>query len=241
MYNDVEERNRFISDFKIPIFYDPIDYGSLPTTVIKKDQDWDNISKIYQQEKIVVVDNFLEYKFVDMLRKYALITNVRDDFYMDYCATNFFRTQGSLWFKLLSNIVDESKSNIPLLTDYNFERAWSFIYSNVGNGVNIHSDPANVTFNLWVTPNECMYDEPEFNGLEIWKVSRPSNWSPEKYTGSTQLASKLIEEKKTTSTIIPYKHNRLVIFDSSFFHRSLPVRTKPGYQNKRINYTFLYS
>ena len=241
MYNDVEERNRFISDFNIPIYYEPIDYNSLPTAVLNKDQDWDDISKLYLQEKIVVVDNFLEPRFIDILRKYTLITNIRDDFYPDYCATNFFRKQGSLWFKLLSNIVDECKSDIPLLKDYKSERAWSFIYSNTSNGVNIHTDPASITLNLWVTPDECMYDKQGLNGMEIWKVSRPSSWSPEEYTGNSQLASKIIEDKKTTSTIIPYKHNRLVIFDSSLFHRSQPVLSKPGYQNKRINYTFLFS
>ena len=241
MYDDVEERNKFIADFKIPILYEPIDYSSLPTTVFNRNHDWNLISKIYERDKIVVVEDFLEPEFTDTLRKYALITNIREDKYKDYSATNFSRKQGRLWFKLLSNIVDESKANIPLLNNFTFERAWSFIYSNVSGGVGIHSDPANITFNLWVTPEECIDDIQGFNGLEIWKVPRPADWTPELYLGAGVNALALLEASNIKSTIIPYKNNRVAIFDSTFFHRSQPVRCKPGYQNKRINYTFLYS
>lgn len=241
VYNDVEDRNKFITDFKIPILYEPIDYSSLPVTVINRSHNWSLISEIYEREKIVVVDNFLEPEFTDTLRKYTLISNIREDIYVDYSAINFSREHGHLWFKLLSNIVDESIDSIPLLKGFTFERAWSFIYSNISEGINIHSDPAKITLNLWVTPDDCMDGDLESNGLEIWKVSRPSDWTPNLYTGAGANALSLINANDSKSIIIPYKNNRLAIFDSSFFHRSQPVRCKSGYQNKRINYTFLYS
>ncbi len=39
---------------------------------------------------------------------------------------------------------------------------------------------------------------------------------------------------------VPYKCNRAAIFDSSFVHRSLPARFRPGMRNRRINLTFLF-
>ncbi len=39
---------------------------------------------------------------------------------------------------------------------------------------------------------------------------------------------------------VPYKGNRMVLFDSSLYHRTDKLRFKPGYANRRINLTFLF-
>jgi hypothetical protein len=39
---------------------------------------------------------------------------------------------------------------------------------------------------------------------------------------------------------VPYRQNRAVIFDSALFHRSGRVSFKPGYANRRINFTLLF-
>ena len=241
MYSDVEERNRFISDFNIPIYYEPIDYNSLPTVVLNKDQDWDSINITYEKEKIVIIDNFLNIKFAEMLRNYTLITNIRHDIYPDYAAINFCRKEGFLWFKALSNIVDECKLYMPFLKDYNFERAWSFIYTRISGGVRMHADPAAVNLNLWVTPEESIHHKPEYNGLDIWKLRRPEKWLHKDYNANPSKSLKYINDNNIIPVNVPYKYNRVTAFDSSYFHQSLPVRTKPGYHNRRINYTFLFS
>lgn len=39
---------------------------------------------------------------------------------------------------------------------------------------------------------------------------------------------------------VPYKANRMVLFDSSLYHRTDDFRFKRGYRNRRINLTYLY-
>ena len=47
--------------------------------------------------------------------------------------------------------------------------------------------------------------------------------------------------EKCSKKIIPYKFNRVVVFDSRKIHESLLSRFKEGYENRKINYTFLYA
>ena len=39
---------------------------------------------------------------------------------------------------------------------------------------------------------------------------------------------------------VPYRRNRMVLFDSGRFHRSASYNFKPGYKNRRINLTYLF-
>ena len=39
---------------------------------------------------------------------------------------------------------------------------------------------------------------------------------------------------------VPYKQNRAVLFHSSYFHETQRHKFKPGYTNRRINYTLLF-
>lgn len=241
MYNDVIERNQFIDAFNIPILYQPIEYDNLHCKVVNEKQDWDHINKTYEQDSVVIIDNFLYENFVEELRKYTLLTNIRQDLYQDYAALNFHRKQGLLWFKVLSNIVDECKVYMPFLKNYNFDRAWSFIYTNISGGVKMHADPAAVNFNLWVTPEDSMNLSHDHNGLSIWQIRRPIEWEHKDYNENPEKSFEFIKKNNIAPINIPYRYNRVAAFDSSYFHESLPVRTKPGYQNRRINYTFLFS
>ena len=50
----------------------------------------------------------------------------------------------------------------------------------------------------------------------------------------------LLRPSGYANVTIPYKQNRAVIFDSFLFHKSQPRKFKTGYENRRINLTFLY-
>ena len=39
---------------------------------------------------------------------------------------------------------------------------------------------------------------------------------------------------------VPYRRNRVVIFDSDLFHRTDDLDFRPGYENRRINVTMLF-
>ena len=92
--------------------------------------------------------------------------------------------------------------------------------------------------NLWVLPNECVVDEK--NGLIIYDIKPPLSWTYEEYNSSTELIRKYLDYTKSKKTIIPYSCNRLLIFNSKYFHETNNVSMKDGPMNRRVNYTFMF-
>jgi hypothetical protein len=133
---------------------------------------------------------------------------------------------------------------MPFLHDRQFDRAWAFIYNNESGGVPVHADPAAINLNFWVTPDSSMNLKPGFNGLDIWKIYPPADWDYGRYNSQSPISRKRVDaflnENAPSLVSIEYKFNRVVVFDSMFFHQSNPVSSKPGYENRRINYTLLY-
>ncbi len=241
LYNDVVEQSVFFKNNGIFNFSEFISLEDIPgREVLNFNNDWDRIEKEYRENKFTVVDNFLTPEFAFRLRKFMLFTNLRQDIYCDYAAINYRPEPGSVWLPILSNLVKECKEKLNFLNGLSFERAWSFIYTNNSNGVNLHADPASVNINFWVTPDECFNFFNEHNGLDVWPVTRPDDWVHEDYNGNSKKAEAYLSQFNVTPYKINYKFNRAVIFDSSFFHKTQPVSCKPGYENRRINYTLLY-
>ena len=46
--------------------------------------------------------------------------------------------------------------------------------------------------------------------------------------------------RQNGSADVPYKANRMVLFDSDLLHETAPLRFKKGYKNRRINVTLLF-
>ena len=91
--------------------------------------------------------------------------------------------------------------------------------------------------NIWVTPDECVHDHNK-NGLRIFNKKSPKEWTWKQYNGSAVLIEDFLRGAKYD--IIPYRYNRAVIFRGNTFHSTDNVHMKPGLENRRVNYTFLY-
>lgn len=203
-------------------------------------QDWSSINNSYNTNRVVVIDNFLIEEYCLRLRKFFLYYNKLEDRYGDYAAINFYKQQDRIWFPLLTSITEELKEAAPFLNDLICERGWAFIYDTQSMGVPVHADPASTNVNFWVTPNECMNKLAGHNGLDIWKIYPPGDWPWEDYNRNATRINQFISENEPEKITIDYKFNRVIIFDSLFFHKTNPITCKPGYENRRINYTFLY-
>lgn len=216
MYSDEKEYVNFIFDSGIIISNEQLgEVEPLPQKILSS-QDWDKINREYMINNYVVIDNYLHSEYLNRIRNFVLHINKRHDYYGEYAAVNFHpNSQNTFWFPILSNIVIESKTNLECLEHTEFNRGWAFIYNQICNGIPLHVDAnSNVTLNLWVTPEDCLLSDENHNGLIIYNNDK--------------------------EIIIPYKCNRLVIFDSKKFHKSQNVRSKTGYTNKRINFAFLF-
>lgn len=244
MYNDASEYLDFLMRNKVLISTE--DFQKTDRLPIKAlaDRDWNAINEAFTRDRVVVIDNFLDPACTERLRKFFLFFNNREERYPDYAAINISRQNSQIWFPLLTNITEECRERMPFLEGKAFDRAWAFIYNNESGGVPVHADPAAININFWVTPDDCMNLKEGFNGLDIWKIYPPAEWDYGSYNsqsaGSMQRVTAFLEANVPSKVHIEYKFNRVVIFDSMFFHKSQPVSSKPGYDNRRINYTFLY-
>jgi hypothetical protein len=238
-YLDFLRKNDFVISTE-----DLFNLDHLDTTVLN-DQNWSELGEFYHNNSYVIIDNFLKTDFALRLKNFVLYTNIRCDFYDDYESINFRREKNHYWFPLLTNLITELKKNFQHLQDLDFVRAWSFIYNNISNGTSIHADPAKINFNLWVTEENCLVKKNDHNGMEIWKTIPPDEyWTSFKkylnYKGNSDIAHKYFKLNSLEPIKINYQFNRMIIFNSQFFHRSQPIASNPGFENSRINYTFLF-
>lgn len=190
-------------------------------------KNWFFYNLLFKLRGYVVIDNFLREDVCEYLRKYMLDNDDYSQIYSDYKAIDIVNIP-----KLTKNF-----SNISLLKNRKFLRSWSFIYDNQARGVLPHADPASINVNIWVTPDHSILDKTK-NGLTIWNIEPPRDWTWKDYNADRYKINCFLENKKSID--VKYKYNRAIIFKSKYFHSTSEVSTKPGHENKRINYTFLF-
>ena len=69
----------------------------------------------------------------------------------------------------------------------------------------------------------------------------PPEWSFAEYNRVREEKGKVLAKiTGGDNTVVPYRQNRLVMFNSALFHKTDRLRFKKGYLNRRINLTFLF-
>lgn len=129
---------------------------------------------------------------------------------------------------------------------HHLKETWAYKYESSSDederrtGIHVHADDAMVNVNLWITPDEANLD-PDSGGLVIYTVKPPREWSFNNFNANWEyIDENLLRPSGYANVTVPYKQNRAVIFDSFLFHKSDLHRFKRGYENRRINLTFLY-
>ena len=181
----------------------------------------------------IIIDNFFPDDICTELREKSLNAKEYNDKYWDYQSLDFDDIPTNPSLKYISD-----KYIIPKVSlAKNYFKAWTFVYDNVALGVLPHADRSFININVWVTPDECVYDHNK-NGLKIYKKKAPKEWTWAEYNRDSNLINRYLKESKYDR--ISYKYNRAIIFRGNTFHATDKVHMKPGHENKRVNYTFLY-
>lgn len=236
MYNDFTELMNFYKEKNIVFSPEPWGKTDKINEKVINFHNWDEITKEFQEKEYVVIDNFLIPEFAVRLKNFVIYSNFRSKSWNDYGGLDFLKPNH--WFPLLTNIVEEM-SEITLFKNLEFQRVWAFICNNKGTGVAVHADPACINANLWVAADESVIN-PERNGLILWNVKSPPDWTHQEYNGSLFKCKKFLAENNAKPILINHKFNRITIFNSAYFHETAGVEMKDGYENRRINYTFLF-
>ena len=200
--------------------------------------DQNNIAEeTFNRDGYVIIDDFLFKNVTNELHHLAINHQQVDDQYDDYYSINF--TNEKFPFKILPDVINAIHVTFPILHPFEFDRGWAFVCDNEGSGVTPHADPASINVNLWVTKNESV-DDPTKNGLIIYDKQRPEDWSYDQYNSDVDGIKNYLKETNAKPRLIPYQYNRIILFDSRYFHKTNGVSMKKGKENCRVNYTFMF-
>lgn len=200
----------------------------------------DPVQYAYDKDGYAIIDNFFYDDVCDELHSLAVNHEDIDDVYANegYHSINF--DKDNLPFPILSDIITAIHNEFNILKNLKFERGWAFVYNNTAKGVTPHADPASINVNLWVTPYECVKDRTK-NGLIIYDKKSPEDWTWDEYNSDVERVTNYLKESNAKPRHIPYQYNRLLIFDSKYFHRTCGVSMWGGKRHRRVNYTFMFT
>ncbi|HTI86778.1 MAG TPA: tetratricopeptide repeat protein [Alphaproteobacteria bacterium] len=188
---------------------------------------------------ITWVDDFLTTEALASLRRFCLESTVwfRSDYTNGYLGA--FAEDG-FTCPLLLQIGRELPRHLPgLFGDLPLLKVWAFKYGERRDGIGLHADFAAVNVNFWITPGDANL-APESGGLLVWDKEAPAEWDFRTYNVDHEAMRRFLAESGAKPHRIPRRQNRAVIFNSDLIHATDTIRFKPGYENRRINITFLY-
>ena len=133
-----------------------------------------------------------------------------------------------------------------IIREHCLTQSWAFKYDSTSNnsgssatGIQIHADFAAVNVNFWVTPSAANLD-PNSGGMIIYNTEAPSEWDFKSYNADKKRILNKLKEGDGEKTKIPYRGNRMVVFNSNLFHETDEYYFMQGYENRRINVTMLF-
>ena len=186
---------------------------------------------------LVVVDDFLTPDALERLWRFCLDATVWYQVkrgYLGAYLVDGFATALAL------QIADELRASLPgIFGPHRLEQLWAYKYDSRLQGIATHADFAAVNVNFWVTPDEANRD-PASGGLVVHKAHAPSDWAFRTYNADSARMTQFLAEAGDEPVTVPYRQNRVVIFDSDLFHRTGDLDFRPGYENRRINVTMLF-
>ena len=154
---------------------------------------------------------------------------------------------------LLFQIAAALQDRLPnILSGLRLVQMWAYKYVHSGvrslggdivqRGINVHADEASVNVNFWITE-----DEGNTGGLIVYDKAAPIDWDfntmnmdQDKIYRYLRAEGEFSGQAKARAIEIPYKANRIVIFNSELFHETAQLRFREGFKNHRINLTFLF-
>ncbi len=209
---------------------------------LNPDKDWREIEERYlaKTPEIIHIDGFLSPPALAALRDFCLVSTVWKREYGENKYLGAF-ANGGFVSRVHLQIARELKARMPrVFGPHDLEQLWAFKYdSRIGKGINVHADFARVNLNFWITPDEANLDA-ENGGLLVYDAPAPKSWGIEEYNCDAKTMYAFLEGQKARWVRVPYRCNRAVLFNSSLFHETDQIHFAEGYEQRRINVTYLF-
>jgi tetratricopeptide (TPR) repeat protein len=228
-----------ISRFRGQRWRYPLD--ALEGPALSPGNDWHAIEDEYfaGNPQIIAIDDFLSAAALAQMQTFCLSSTIWRTEYVNQYLGAF--AEDGFFTPLHFQIAAELRVALPrIFQDQRLEQLWGFKYnSHVTTGINVHADFAKVNLNFWITPDEANL-APGSGGMIVHDVPAPPSWNFDAYNKDETAIHAFLKANRAGSKHIPYKCNRAVLFNSALFHETDEVHFKDGYENRRINVTYLF-
>ena len=235
---NAEEINNLMPFFKSDYVYQT---KKISGSCINPNKNWLAVEEEYlnSSNQIIYIDNFLSDEALIELREFCLVSKVWNREYLNKYLGAF--SDSGFISKIHLQIATDLKKKLPkLFGPHSLSKFWAFKYdSTLGQGINVHADFATHNLNFWITPDEFNNNK-NSGGLKVYDVAAPDNWTFSDYNNNSEKIYKFLKDESANCINIPYKFNRAVLFNSSYFHETDEIDFKDVYEGRRINNTFLF-
>lgn len=190
---------------------------------------------------VVVIDDFLSPEALQSLLRFCRESTI-------WASNRYAHGRlGSLFFTgfnapLVLQIAEEIRDAFPLLIGerHPLRQLWAFKNTGILPGdSSIHADFAAVNVNFWITPDDANL-HPNAGGMVVYDLEAPLSWSFDQYNERPDLIRELMARHCPRAVRVPYRQNRVTIFNSDLFHGTEAVCFRPDHESHRINVTMLY-
>jgi hypothetical protein len=203
----------------------------------------DEAQRLYRERSpgVVVIDNFLTEEALAGIERFCLRSTVwSGNQYADGRLGAFFFSGFNC--PLLLQIAEEIRDALPAVIGprYPLRQLWGF--KNTGMlpaDSTVHADFAAVNVNFWITADGANLD-PTSGGMRVYDLAAPRSWDFTAYNEQSGLIRDYIAAYRPREIRVPYRRNRVILFDSDLFHVSEAIRFRSDYASHRINITMLY-
>ncbi|CAN5351811.1 hypothetical protein BH24PSE2_BH24PSE2_19790 [soil metagenome] len=200
--------------------------------------DFGAVARRYRESGgVAVIDDFLSPRGLADLRAYCLETT----FWFDYGKAGGYSgayMEHGFGSDLLLQIAIELREALPdLLGHHPLQQMWAYIYDSTLSGITPHADQAAVNLNFWLTPDTANRN-PNTGGLVIYTREAPADWDFAAYNSRPRAIEAFVRD--SASIVVPYRCNRLVLFNSNLIHQTDAFQFRQGLENRRINVTMLF-
>ena len=186
---------------------------------------------------VATVDALLTPAALEALRGFCLESTVWNNINRGYLGAYLY---DGFCCELLLRLAWEFRERLPrIVRGMPLQIIWGFKCENSQPGLGVHADAAAVNVNFWLT-DESANLEPDGGGLLVYEHDAPADWGFRKYNDDAAAILAYLESVGSVPQRIPYRANRVVVFDSDLFHASDRPRFREGYVNRRVNITLLY-
>ncbi len=185
---------------------------------------------------VALADGLLTPEALAALWDFCLESTIWFDFERDDGALSAHLREG-LHCGLLIQISDDLRRSFPrLLGDHPLRQVWAQKYGAAATDGTLGRDAAAVAVRLFITPDEANL-APDAPGLVVYRRALPDAGA-EAEAGDPAALAALVEGSESLE--IAYRQNRAVLFDAGLVYRTGAPGFADGYENRRIDMTFLF-